>query len=155
MTDADCEARQDLELACRDQDAEEVSKLFATRSLNPDDATAAMKEARIDPAIMRILFQNGADPSAIHIEQVAFCDDDAPEILRLLDEYGYNFARDGHIILQSVAFTSDSEQPTNPSQRFCTRSGDSRLASRPWREYQSNRPYTPARRFQSLPRRER
>lgn len=132
MTLTDSEAREELELACQDNEIEEVLQLFASGSVNADDATAALKETDMKPSIIRILLHNGADPSAIYIRQVAFSDQ-AREILSLLDEFGYNFETEGHLILQSVLPTPWSEDQANPPQGFRPQPRDARLASRPWR----------------------
>lgn len=95
------EIRKDLELACRDRDADKVSRIFAFQQLNADDATAALQDARMDFEVIRVLLQNGADPNSISIRQAA-SSKRAGELLRLLHEYGYNFKTDGHIVLEFV-----------------------------------------------------
>lgn len=103
MSDEDDEAEWELQMACRARDSEKVSQLFALHPLGADKATAALKDVGMDHEIMRILLDNGADPSVVRIRRAAHSGRSG-EILRLLDTYGYNFESDGHLILQSVPF---------------------------------------------------
>lgn len=103
MSFEDDDAEWELQMACRARDFVKVSQLFALHPLGADDATAALKDVSMDHKVMRILLENGADPSTVHIRQAARSGRSG-EILRLLDEYGYNFESDGHLVLQSVPF---------------------------------------------------
>ena len=109
------EARRRLRMVCRDHNPEQVAELLAFQSLNAADSTATLRDVFMDPTAIRILLENGADVSAIHIRDVPE-NEQTGEILRLLDEYGYNFATEGHRI----------------------------LAPRSWGKHQSHRPSTTA-----------
>jgi hypothetical protein len=94
--------QEDLCLASRDGDVALVSQLLANHSFDADDATAALSEAGMDPTIIRLLLQHGADVNVADLWMTPLSK--APgELLRLLAEYGYDFTSDGHRILQSVS----------------------------------------------------
>jgi hypothetical protein len=97
------EARQQLSEACQDSDAARVSQLFASRSLNVDDATKALGTLiNSDPTLVRVLLENGADASVVPIRKIASskCGNEPP---RLFARYNYDLQSEGHLILQSVS----------------------------------------------------
>jgi hypothetical protein len=97
--------QEDLCSASRDcDDVALVSQLLANHSFDADDATAALSEAALDPTIIRILLQHGADVNVVHVRMIP-CSDAPGELLRLLAEYKYDFRLEGHRILQLVAVT--------------------------------------------------
>jgi hypothetical protein len=96
--------QEDLCSASRDCDVALVSQLLANHSFDADDATAALSEAALDPTIIRILLQHGADVNVVHVRMIP-CSDAPGELLRLLAEYKYDFRLEGHRILQLVAVT--------------------------------------------------
>jgi hypothetical protein len=56
----------------------------------------------MNPIVIRILLQHGADVRAVSMRMIPLSD--APgELMRLLAEYKYDFKSDGHRILQSVS----------------------------------------------------
>jgi len=99
ISDAD---QEDLCSASRDGDIALLSQLLANHSFDADDATAALDEADLNPTVIRLLLQHGADVNTFHLP-MAPCYDAPGELLRLLAEYGYDFKSDGHRILQSVS----------------------------------------------------
>ena len=92
------EVGRKLFYASRDDDVALVSQLLANHSFDADDATAALKSA-LDPTIVRMLLQHGADVKVVSMRMIPLSD--APgELVRLLAEYKYDFKSDGHRILQ-------------------------------------------------------
>lgn len=89
--------------ACSAGDVERVSQLFASGRLDTEDATDALDRCSYlgDPALIRVLLENGADMSLINIHSVPGSDH-VRELLLLLEEYDYDFKSAGHCILQSV-----------------------------------------------------
>ena len=103
--------REDLYSASRDGDVALVSQLLANHSFDADDTTEALSEAKLDPTLIRILRQHGADVNAVSMRMFPLSN--APgELMRLLAEYEYNFKSDGHRILQLVSTTTSSLQRT-------------------------------------------
>ena len=98
---------QDLCLASRDGDVALVSQLLANHSFDADDATTALSEADMDPTIYRLLLQRGADVDITDLRMTPLSNASG-ELLGLLAEYGYDFASDGHRILQSVPIALSS-----------------------------------------------
>jgi hypothetical protein len=97
------EAQDQLSEACQSGDAERVSQLFASQSLNADDATNALRDAYMDDfMLIHVLLQNGADVSVVNLRDIQGCAG-ANDLLRLLAEYEYDFRSEGHIVLQSVS----------------------------------------------------
>lgn len=96
--------QEDLCAASRDGDVALVSRLLANHPFDADDATAALDEAELNPTIISILLQHGADVKVVSIRMIP-CSDTLGELLRLLAEYEYDFKSDGHRILQSVSTT--------------------------------------------------
>jgi hypothetical protein len=91
--------RQTLFSAVEENNVQRVSQLFATTSLQADDATRALGHASTRPAVLRCLLMHGADPKAFgRIERVR-----SAEVLRLLVEFGYDIRLTGHLIIQYVA----------------------------------------------------
>jgi hypothetical protein len=97
------EAQDELRAACHHVDLERISQLFANAPLDAGDAMYSLKNARMgmNPALIRVLLQNGADLSVIHIRNIPHSRH-VSEFLELLDEHKYDFKSDGHRILQSV-----------------------------------------------------
>lgn len=93
---------QDLCLASRDGDVALLSQLLANHSFDAEDATAALCEAALNPAIFRDLLQHGADVKVVDLRSIPLSAARG-ELLGLLAEYGYDFKSDGHRILQFVS----------------------------------------------------
>jgi hypothetical protein len=55
----------------------------------------------MDPALIRVLLQNGADISSITCRDIPRSGQ-VDELLELLAEYDYDFKKEGHRILESV-----------------------------------------------------
>jgi hypothetical protein len=117
------EAQDELRTAYYAGDIERISQLFANTPLDAEDATRALEDSlmEMDPALIRVLLQNGADVSVIHIRDIPRSQR-VNELLELLVECNYDFKADGHRILQSVLRLLCRRKETNGSQRLCTRS---------------------------------
>ena len=102
--DSDVE-QEDLCAASRDGDVALLSQLLANHSFDADDATVALEEAELSPAIVSILLQHGADVNAVPVRMIPLSD--APgELMRLLGKHNYDFKSDGHRILQLISTTT-------------------------------------------------
>jgi hypothetical protein len=89
--------------ASRDSDVALVSQLLANHSFDADGATAALEEEfEMNPTIIRVLLQHGADVNAVSMCMIPSSDEPG-ELMRLLAEYNYDFKSDGHRILQFVS----------------------------------------------------
>jgi hypothetical protein len=97
------EAQDELRTTCYDGDHKRVSELFANAPLDADDATSALEDSLVemDPALIRVLLQNGADISSIGCRDIPRSGKFG-ELLGLLARCGYDFEADGHWTLQSV-----------------------------------------------------
>ncbi|KAM0715506.1 hypothetical protein Q7P37_009004 [Cladosporium fusiforme] len=93
---------KDLCSASRDSDVALLSQLLADDTFNAENATAALKEAKRNTAIFRILLEHGADANVVPIHWLQWCDEPG-ELMILLAEYGYDFKSKGHKILQDFA----------------------------------------------------
>jgi hypothetical protein len=101
--------QEDLCSASRDGDVALVSQLLDDHPFDADDATAALSEAELDPTIIRMLLQHGADVNVVPLRTIPLSD--APgELMRLLANHKYDFKPDGHRILQSVFITTSCLQ---------------------------------------------
>ena len=109
MTRPSNEARLQLRDA---RDALCVSQLFANHPFTANDAINALEHSHVtpDPALIRVLLQNGADVNVLDIRNVRWSKHPT-ELLRLLAEHGYDFKPKGHRVLQSVSgMTASREQ---------------------------------------------
>jgi hypothetical protein len=124
------EAQDELRTACYAGDIERISQLFANAPLDAEDATLALEDSLMDmdPALVRVLLENGADISVIHIRDIPRSGQ-VGELLELLAEYEYDFKADGHRILQSVLSLMHQQREANLYQRFFSRSRDARLVA--------------------------
>jgi hypothetical protein len=97
------EAQDELRTAYYAGDLERISQLFANTPLDAEDATRALEDSLVemDPALIRVLLQNGADISVIQIRDIPRSER-VNELLELLAEFNYDFKADSHRILQSV-----------------------------------------------------
>jgi hypothetical protein len=97
------EAQDELRTACYAGDIERISQLFANAPLDAEDATLALEDSLMDmdPALVRVLLENGADISSISVRDIPRSGQ-VSKLLQLLAEYNYDFKTDGHRILQSV-----------------------------------------------------
>lgn len=95
------EAQDELRTAYYAGDIERVSQLFANAPLDAEDATLALENSlmEMDPALIRVLLQNGADISSITCRDIPRSGH-VGELLELLAEYNFDFKTDGHRILQ-------------------------------------------------------
>ena len=97
--------QEDLRSASRDGDVALVSQLLASHSFGTNDASAVLDEAELNPTIIRIFLQHGADVNVVSMRMIPLFD--APlELMKLLAEYKYDFKADGHRILQLVSTTA-------------------------------------------------
>lgn len=97
--------REDLRSASRDCDVALVSQLLAAHSFDAMMLQQLLSEADLDPTIIRLLLQHGADVNAVSLRMIPLSD--APgELMRLLAEYKYDFKSNGHLILQLVSPTN-------------------------------------------------
>jgi len=105
------EAQDALRTACHNGDHKRVSELFANAPLDAEDATSALEDALVemDPALIRVLLQNGADIGSIGCRDIPRSGQ-VGELLELLARYGYDFEKDGHWVLQSVLLSSIFQQ---------------------------------------------
>lgn len=112
------ETRQQLREACSDANVALVSHLFESQPLTAEDASNALKNLmKRDPALVRVLLENGADTSVVDIRKIARSRD-ASNLLKLLAEYNYDFRSNGHRILQSVAVSKLLNTGLTFLQRF-------------------------------------
>jgi hypothetical protein len=97
------EARQQLSEVCQESDAARVSQLFTNRSLNAADAIKALGSLiNRDLKLVRVLLENGADASAVHIHKTARSEC-GNELLWLFARYNYDLQSKGHMRLQLVS----------------------------------------------------
>lgn len=90
-------ALEELRDACNNGDITHIRQLFAQGRLDADDASEAVEMNTHDPALIRCLLENGADPAIAEITLV-----ESGEVLRLLTKFGYDIKSHGHLVLQSA-----------------------------------------------------
>jgi hypothetical protein len=119
------EAQDELRTAYYAGDIEHISQLFANVPLDAEDATRALEEflMEMDPALIRVLLENGANVSVIHVHDIPRSGQ-VDELLELLAEHDYEFKAYGHRILQSVLSPIHQQKETHQYQRFRWRSED-------------------------------
>jgi len=92
-------AVDELRSACETKDSKRVRDLLDNGSITAIDATACLQETWRDLSLMRLLLEHGADPSACaskrYIKQ-------SFDLIKLLVEFGYDIAINGHNVLQYV-----------------------------------------------------
>jgi hypothetical protein len=122
------EAQDELRAAYYAGNIERISQLFANAPLDAEDATLALEGSlmEMDPALIRVLLQNGADISSITCRDIPRSGQ-VSELLELLAQHNYDFKTDGRRILQSAVSLIHEQDGTNRYQRFCSRSKDARL----------------------------
>jgi hypothetical protein len=69
LSDSDVD-REDLCSASRDGDVALVSQLLANHAFDAEDATAALSEADLDPTIVHVLLQHGANVNVVPIRMI-------------------------------------------------------------------------------------
>jgi hypothetical protein len=108
------EAQDELRTAYYAGDIERISQLFANAPLDAEDATRALEDSlmEMDPALIRVLLENGADISSISVRDIPRSGQ-VGELLELLAEYDYDFKADGHRILQSVLSVIHQQKETD------------------------------------------
>lgn len=128
----DEQALDELRAACTAGRLDEVEEMFNTGRMSAEDASKALEEAVNDLAILRCLLEHGADPQALELRVVK-----SIETLKLLAGYGYDFEKQGHLILQ-YGVHSYIEPPNilMRTQRLCRRSRHSRMVAATGRRHQ-------------------
>jgi hypothetical protein len=108
------EAQDELRAAYYAGNIERISQLFANAPLDAEDATRALEDSlmEMDPALIRVLLENGADISSISVRDIPRSGQ-VGELLELLAEYDYDFKADGHRILQSVLSVIHQQKETD------------------------------------------
>lgn len=95
----DSAAVRELRLACKANDSQRVRKLLDDGSTSAADATACLTETRENLSLMRLLLEHGGDPAACagtYYMAQSF------DLIKLLVEFGYDIAINGHNVLQYV-----------------------------------------------------
>lgn len=85
--------------ACHSGDVSHIHAIFTGRQLGTQEATDALKDAPLNPAILRALLSRGADARVVHIRAIPNCGQPW-EILQILAAHGYDFKAEGHRILE-------------------------------------------------------
>ena len=99
LYEPDSAAVRELRLACKANDSERVRKLLDDGFTSAADATACLTETRENLSLMRLLLMRGADPAACagtYYMAQSF------DLIKLLVEFGYDIAINGHNVLQYV-----------------------------------------------------
>lgn len=88
-----------LREACHSGEIPQIHAIFASDPIGVSEATEALKDAPIEPAVLRALLAHGADVGVVRIRRIPRSEQ-PKEILRVLASHNYDFRINGHRILE-------------------------------------------------------
>jgi hypothetical protein len=129
------QAYQGLRSACEAKDVARVKSLYSKSPYN-NILDECLEDSTPNVALLRCLLEDGASPD-LYAQKGYITSNDT---LKLLADYGHDIKLQGHLILQQVGRTTETNiYMLTRSQVLCTFSGNHRLDARPRPRHQPHR----------------